>query len=166
MKYFLLCFIFFITFSTSPEAQNPHLIFNGQKLILYDSHNRLFQQWRAGAGRPFSIPEDQCKKNMGPLPEGDYLIRLDHTVFLKKRDGVKAKLSWIFRYIGWGDLAIPLQPNPENRMYGRCSFMIHGGGWVVGSKGCVYVYSKSEDVYQTLIKQSKSKTVWLTVDYL
>lgn len=69
---------------------------------------------------------------------------------LFNHDDAKSKLKWLLKYIAWGDLAIPLEPHPTNKMYGRNAFMIHGGGWIMGSKGCVYVYSKSADVYKAL----------------
>ena len=130
-------------------SQPTHLLFDGYSLKRCNKQGAILNQWKAGAGSIFSTAKDQSQKNRGPLPEGNYTVRLDQPVIFN-HDDVKSKLKWFLKYIAWGDLAIPLEPHSTNKMYGRNAFMIHGGGWIVGSKGCVYVYSKSTEVYQAL----------------
>jgi len=106
----------------------PHLVFDGCSLRLYDQNKVLLKQWKARAGAPFSNSKDQSKKNKGPLPEGTYTVRWDQAVFFNQSPTLKSNLSWFLKHIAWGDLAIPLEPDPANKMYGRNAFMIHGGG--------------------------------------
>lgn len=139
------------------------LRFNGHHLFLQDSQGICIRQWQAGAGSPSATPKEQNVVNKGPLPEGVYTVKFNQAIFFKRQPGFKAKLKWLVNYIAWGDLAIPLDPAITNQMYGRTSFMIHGGGWLVGSKGCVYVFSKSEEVFKVL--SAYSSEVNLVVRY-
>ncbi len=158
----LLIFLILIIPVLAVADQPAYLLFDGYSLKLCNKQGALIKQWKAGAGSIFSTVKDQSQKNRGPLPEGTYIVRRDHTIFFNHDDS-KSKLKWFLKYIAWGDLAIPLEPHATNKMYGRNAFMIHGGGWIVGSKGCVYVYSKSTEVYQAL-KQC-SGNVELMVKY-
>jgi hypothetical protein len=56
----------------------------------------------------FGSPEFQQDHNVGPLPQGKYTIE-------KAIDSPTL-----------GALALPLTPDPENEMFGRSGFFIHG----------------------------------------
>lgn len=151
MKLTLVVFIISIGSFTIFSAPS-NLLFDGHSLTLPNPNTNQIQSWKAGSGRPFSTEKDQSQKNKGPIPEGVYTIRLDQSTFFNQTSHLKSKIKWLLNYIAWGDLAIPLEPADSNTIYGRHSFMIHGGGWLIGSKGCIYVYSKSEEIHQILKK--------------
>jgi hypothetical protein len=139
------------------------LLFDGKSLQVYNN-DRIVSKFSAVAGRPFyQNPKSQFLKNKGPLPEGQYILHLDHTVYFKQ-PGIISKIKWLIKYISWGNLAIPLEPKNSTDLKGRHSFMIHGGGWVVGSKGCVVVYAKDKALYQ-LLKSKNIRSVDLVVNY-
>ena len=161
MKTLIILLAFFLVtpiFSLTPVS----LKFDGHHLSLINNENQLLNQWRAGAGKPFSTEKDQFRKNIGPLPEGNYLLQINRTIFFNKRHDFLSRLRWIFKYIGWGDLAIPLIPSASTIMHGRDGFMIHGGGWGIGSKGCIDVYGRSVSIYQAL---KSYEIISLTVEY-
>ncbi len=161
MKPLIIFYILFLAITTF-SLPTVSLRFDGNYLSLINTENQLLNRWKAGAGRPFSTATDQFKKNVGPLPEGLYFLQINRTVFFNKRPDFLSRLKWVCKYIGWGDLAIPLLPSSTNKLYGRDGFMIHGGGWGVGSKGCIYVYGNSVSIYQSIKPYA---TVSLTVDY-
>jgi hypothetical protein len=154
--------IFFVF--TSSIFATPHLLFNGKSLTLINEKGVAIQSWPAGAGRPFTSPKDQVLKNKGPLPEGNYAVQLKQTIFFKNPTGFHSKLSWMKNYIAWGNLAIPLEAHPTNTMFGRDSFMIHGGGWIIGSKGCIYVFGNDTQLFNQLRTLPKSVCI-LKVSY-
>ena len=85
------------------------------------------------AGHPPYVndPTAQSQHNIGPLPEGLYIIG----------EAVTNDL---------GPLAMPLEPDLANEMYGRSGFFIHGDnpehpGW--SSNGCIVI---SHDVRQQI----------------
>lgn len=68
-------------------------------------------------------PDLQNVHNVGPLPEGLYTM-------LSARDSIHV-----------GKYAIPLVPNPNNEMFGRYAFFMHGdkidGSFQKASDGCI-----------------------------
>lgn len=149
-KHLIFSTLFMILIFAKNIFASPTLLFTGKNLQLRDEKGTIIQSWAAGTGRPFTSSRNQSLKNRGPLPEGKYTVALQRTVFFDRNNSLKARLNWLAKYIAWGDLAIPLDPLPTNQMFGRHSFMIHGGGWIVGSQGCIYVYGKSNDIFKRL----------------
>lgn len=75
-------------------------------------------------------PEAQCQKNVGPLPVGDYRMRIvDHPRFAKP--------------------AIRLDPLPETEMCGRSGFYIHGGTY---SEGCILLGPRERSAISGLVE--------------
>jgi hypothetical protein len=154
--------LFFI--SVTPIIGRTHsiLVFDGSAWSVY-SGEHIVLKVPVAAGRPFfQSPKNQFLKNKGPLPEGTYSLKLNDTVQFRQ-PGTVSTLKWILKYIAWGNLAIPLEPSGTTDLKGRHSFMIHGGGWIVGSKGCVVVYGKDRELYQLLTKNAQD--VELVVRY-
>jgi hypothetical protein len=76
----------------------------------------------AGKGKGKNNPAWQNVQGMGPLPRGFYKIG-------KPYDSKKV-----------GPFALPLTPFPENEMFGRASFRVHGDNAKfpgTASEGCV-----------------------------
>jgi hypothetical protein len=79
----------------------------------------------AGKGEGKNNPEFQHVKNVGPLPAGVYLM----TDIIK--EGAKT-----------GPMTIILKPHPENKMYRRSGFLIHGDSMAKpgeASEGCIII---------------------------
>lgn len=62
----------------------------------------------AGNGPGLNNPDAQNQPNVGPLPQGDYTVG-------GSRNGGRT-----------GPMSRPLTPNPNNNMFGRHSFSVHG----------------------------------------
>ena len=76
----------------------------------------------AGAPAFINAYAAQEMHNLGPLPRGNYLMEA------------------AIKHPHLGPDAIPLTPHPENRMFGRSDFFIHGDNHAApgnGSTGCI-----------------------------
>ena len=76
----------------------------------------------SGAGEGKNRPEDQEIHNVGPIPRGKYTINAPQDT------------------VTHGPYVLPLTPSPENEMFGRDGFLIHGDSKVdpgTASEGCV-----------------------------
>ena len=76
----------------------------------------------SGAGEGKNNPEDQEIHNVGPIPRGLYTINSPQDT------------------VTHGPYVLSLTPDPENEMYGRDSFLIHGDSKVdpgTASEGCI-----------------------------
>ena len=155
MNYFFRFLFGVVCLTTSIMAANkPFLFFDGHNLSVHQN-KQLITQFPSNSGRPFfNTSKNQFLKNKGPLPEGAYTVRLDKIVHFNQPDFF-TKIKWMTKYLAWGNLAMPLEPNSKNIMKGRHSFMIHGGGWFVGSKGCVVVYGRDMEL-EKLLKNSEN----------
>lgn len=79
----------------------------------------------AGHGEGINNPALQHVKKVGPLPRGDYTI--GKPLHVDKKGLL-------------GPFVLPLRPDPENEMYGRSRFFIHGdaiGRPGTASEGCI-----------------------------
>jgi len=75
-------------------------------------------------------PASESKHNRGPIPRGHYRIE-------KPRDTAEH-----------GPFVMPLTPSPENRMYGRNAFLIHGDSIKApgtASFGCIILDRKTRE---------------------
>ncbi|MDL2280184.1 DUF2778 domain-containing protein [Desulfovibrio sp. OttesenSCG-928-G11] len=126
-------------------AEAPVLSFDGRNLHWRQGEEVL--SWPAYSGKEeywksnrFS-PADQAARNLGPLPSGRYMV--NQSTFQSIPRDEKQKFA---RMIGqgtfkggwtpWGGERVWLQPEPDQEMYGRDHFSIHGGG-KPGSAGCI-----------------------------
>jgi hypothetical protein len=74
----------------------------------------------AGGGPGKNIPEAQANHSVGPLPRGRYTIGAPEE--------------------GHGGYTLRLHPHPENQMFGRSGFLIHGDKISTpgtASQGCI-----------------------------
>jgi RHS repeat-associated protein len=126
------------------------MTFDGQKLRLFEPEltsdasmcreRQLLGEWDAVSGRPgYQGPEYQNLRNMGPIPEGNYLVsqsRLQFADWLDQVEGLLGHGAWKGGSIAWGDSRVWLDPLPGTDTFGRSNFSIHGG-WYPGSAGCI-----------------------------
>lgn len=90
---------------------------------------KTFSLGYSGAGEGKNNPAFENHPDLGPLPKGDYLMEV-----IKDSNGV-----WI-DYEGKKAPVIRLFSSPENVMFGRSGFLIHGDSISnpgTASKGCV-----------------------------
>ena len=97
----------------------------------------------SGAGAGKNNPDKQDVKNVGPVPKGVYTINAP----------VDTKTH--------GPFVLPLVPHPDNAMFGRSGFLIHGDSVVnpgTASEGCIIVNRPAREV----IWQSKDRVLIVT----
>ncbi len=90
--------------------------------VLQNSDGLFIATGYSGAGECKNRPETQARHNQGPIPRGFYK-------FGKPYDSPKV-----------GAYAIPLIPFPENEMFDRGDFLIHGDSIRdpgTASEGCI-----------------------------
>src|ERR1700692_2709301 len=97
-----------------------------------DPSGALLTVGYSGNGDGFNNPEMEDVPNIGPLPEGIYLI------------GAPVNT------VRHGPDAMPLKPDVANVMYGRGDFMIHGDevlhpGAHLASQGCIIMAKSARD---------------------
>ena len=110
---------------------------------LFDPSGKLAATGYAGGDKGLhkegiNNPQLQNVHDIGPLPEGIYTM------------GDPVEGSHL------GPLAIPLTPDPNNQMFGRSSFFIHGdriGAEGTASDGCIIL---AHDI-RTLLSQSDDR---------
>lgn len=74
----------------------------------------------AEPGEGFNDPAAQAVRGVGPLPVGRYTIGPPH------------------HHPTAGPYTLRLTPHPDNQMFGRAGFLIHGGlGTTSASQGCI-----------------------------
>lgn len=88
--------------------------------LLYDG--KVVASGYSGAGEGKNNPEFQWKPNVGPLPQGYYTIGPPHETPTH------------------GPYVLTLTPFPQNQMFGRSAFLIHGDSIKAAgtaSHGCI-----------------------------
>lgn len=178
LKRLLVCLLFLVglvglfvalNWPTSPVMQTAspsppiQLRFDGHRLTVFNSKGQVLKSYPAKAGRWWTTLSDQDLKNAGPLPEGFYWVRTARHISILKTMTLIDVLKWLMRSPAWGLEGVPLDPFPNNKMYGRHSFYIHGGGWGLGSQGCIYLGFHNKD-FQSSIQKIKDPIV-LEVKY-
>jgi hypothetical protein len=163
--FILVATFFYLNSSQTPQPLPVHALrFDGQSLILLDHSDTVLKRYSAKAGRPWTTPQDQALQNQGPLPEGKYWLQKQGQVSLFHSRSWRDVLGWLSRCLGWGFEGVALVPFSENLMSGRHSFFIHGGGWILGSQGCIYLgFANSE--FQGIVRTLVNPVV-LYVEYL
>ena len=89
---------------------------------MYAENGILLGTGYSGAGDGKNNPATQSMKNVGPIPVG--LYRIGSPVDT----------------VTHGPHVLPLTPNPQNSMFGRDGFLIHGDSVVApgtASEGCI-----------------------------
>jgi hypothetical protein len=93
-------------------------------------------QGYSGNGKGLNNPMMQTVHGVGPLPRGQYTIEEPH---------VDEKL---------GPIAMRLIPHPDNEMYGRGDFFIHGDNSQMNhtaSEGCIVLNHESRVAVATAV---------------
>ncbi len=90
---------------------------------MYHDDKLVSSRGYAGSGAWKNNPGGESRKNMGPLPRGTYTIA-----------------SHFIEHPTAGKHVLRLTPDPDNQMFGRSGFLIHGdriGAPGTASDGCI-----------------------------
>lgn len=130
------------------------LEFNGHELRWIENGN-IVRRWPAVSGRSgFQSSGHQYLKDIGPLPEGRYIVgqsRIDNLADAPPQDllfGLIGRGHWPGLRRSWGTHRIWLEPAPETDTHGRSGFSIHGGR-DPGSAGCIDLTGHMDDFLRT-----------------
>jgi RHS repeat-associated protein len=159
---------------TAPEltpgqaAEDDPLSFDGKRLTATDAEGNVIDSWKASSGRPGTTFADQWRKDIGPIPEGDYSVNPGkierwHDLPILKRIAADFGLTntWKGGPPAWGHYRVPIDI-PGGSILGRGTFFIHGG-WTPGSAGCIDVGFGDVSFFNYLSSQRGSMP--LTVKY-
>lgn len=95
-------------------------------LVILDHPFRALGYAGRGPGR--NNPTLQDRRNVGPLPVGDYQVSLP------------------YRHHRKGPMVFKLTPDPRNQMFGRSGFLIHGDNTQGdASEGCIILDRSARD---------------------
>jgi hypothetical protein len=153
------------------ERMHPsyELRFDGQKLSLQEN-GRTITEWPAVSGRPGTQgPEYQSYRDNGPLPQGDYRIKVNEmqsyedTSPYDRLKGVFNHGTWRGGTPAWGKYRFWLKPGVDTRTFGRDNFSIHGG-WTPGSAGCIDLTGEIDD-FADLMQAIGQDELNVRVDY-
>lgn len=98
----------------------------------------------------FQGAEHQGKKNKGPLPEGDWILRQSERQDIKnlstweRAKSALGKGKWRGLENSWGNTRVWLEPGEGTDTKGRRDFSVHGGT-DPGSAGCIDLTSHMDD---------------------
>ncbi len=145
------------------DGERIHVIENGKEIASYP----------AASGRPgkdgafdYSIYRQQIK-NVGPIPEGSYLIDSDNTQkwadlsFSQKTAAILNLGQFPGGTIAWGSERVDIIPLNTTNVYNRFGFTIHGGA-IPGSAGCIDLTTYDKAFFSLIRNHGLIK---LTVDY-
>ncbi len=107
------------------------IVFAGCDVFFLDDENNQVRSCSAGSGFPGADHTHQDKKNIGPIPEGEWSIN--------PREFSGGWLKDMVRDPGWGKWRAPIHPEADTVTYGRDGFFLHGENREnrPGSAGCV-----------------------------
>lgn len=116
--------------------------------VFYNDRNGKKYSAYSGDKQHYNQQKFMCKKNHGPLPNGDY------------------KIVSVYTHPRLGEQAAQLEPFKTNDMCGRNDFFVHGKKGepkiVVGSMGCIIVDRecrnalRAGDVVQVIANRPKN----------
>jgi len=101
---------------------------------LYADNGVLLGVGYSGAGDCKNNPATQSMKDRGPIPVGQY------------------RIGSPVNTVTHGPFVLQLTPNPQNEMFGRSGFLIHGDSVVnpgTASEGCIIM---SRDVRTAIVE--------------
>lgn len=141
--------------------KNQIAIFDGTSLTLYENDKKI-KSWNGMSGKPdYQGKENQGLKNKGPLPEGTYVARQSNLYYFDDMPWLHKKVAWtrvLTKFPGgrssWGNSKVALEPSPQNNMFGRDKFNIHGGD-ELGSLGCIDLTSQMDDFTKWFTENKK-----------
>ena len=136
------------------------LQFNGKQLSFTNIAGKTIKTFPATSGRPGTTPLDQSKKNIGPIPEGNYTIRP------KEADCTTNWLGTLLRRTqgDWGRCRVPIEPEPGTETFGRGGFKCHGGD-TPGSAGCIDLGSRDREFVDFAQSRPDCERIPLQVRY-
>lgn len=122
-----------------PEPKSkPLWVYQQATGKILDPTGMLISYGYSGHGIHKNSPEAQSLKNHGPIPEGYYKIGQPHDT------------------VTHGPFVLPLEPDPQNVMFGRSGFLIHGDSVIApgtASTGCIILARwVREDIAKSLVK--------------
>ena len=135
------------------------LKFDGSKLSLLKGDDEI-DWWPAISGKEnYWDKKYQTLKDTGPLPEGNYDVKLSNFQDRLAEPLYKRALSYfpfgkLTKYPGgevkWGNSRISLVPASDTQTYGRGGFFIHGGN-KHASAGCIDTARYNDDFMETFL---------------
>lgn len=121
-----------------PEPDQVMWIYQQSTGKILDPSGMVMGFGYSGKGKHKNNPESQSLANLGPIPEGYYTIGAPHDTLTH------------------GPFVLPLTPDPQNIMFGRSHFLIHGDSVVqagTASEGCIILNRHlREDIARSPIK--------------
>lgn len=113
--------------------------------LVFDGKNLLFRGESFPATSGLNGEKDYRKKDLGPIPPGEYEIRIEEIVC---PDPIR---RWKLNRRGdWGDCRLSLHPAKGTAVFGRSGFYIHGGK-TPGSHGCIDVGQRDRELMEKLM---------------
>lgn len=104
------------------ESKNLMWIYQQSTGKILDPDGAVIGYGYSGKGIHKNNPEAQSQHDEGPIPEGYYTIGDPHNT------------------VTHGPFVLPLNPDPQNKMFGRSGFLIHGDSVThpgTASLGCI-----------------------------
>src|SRR5262245_60800406 len=104
----------------------PYTVFDGYTLTLHRADGSVVGSWPAISGeRGHQRPSEQGKRDLGPIPEGDYSFSPNQIQHLNRRNdvlGVVKKGQWPGTFWAWGTQRVFLVPDASTNTFGRSDF--------------------------------------------
>lgn len=116
-------------------------------------HGFVKKEWNAVSGKlGFQISDYQKLKNIGPIPEGKYILKSGELHNYDKASLYNKVVNWRG---DWGKNRIQLHPLKGTNTFGRTGFNIHGGKeW--GSAGCIDLQKNMPSFAREFLKENKN----------
>jgi len=141
--------------------------FDGIRIRFYDAEDRLVSSTRAVSGRPLAQnPKFQGEKNLGPIPEGEWVISSKVASNWNPFDEDRIQPRESGTIAAWGEYRVALRPLDGTNTHSRTDFYLHGSrdGNGYGSAGCIDVNTDDEALFLQLIANGASE-IPITVKY-
>ncbi|MFN7597267.1 MAG: tlde1 domain-containing protein [Cereibacter sp.] len=141
--------------------------FDGIRIRFYDAEDRLVSSTLAVSGRPLAQnPKFQGEKNLGPIPEGEWVISSKVASNWNPFDEDRIQRRESGTIAAWGEYRVALRPLDGTNTHSRTDFYLHGSrdGNGYGSAGCIDVNTDDEALFLQLIANGASE-IPITVKY-
>ena len=152
-------------------GENISLEFNLSNLKVVDNTYNIDMpglKWNGISGRKgYQSKEFQDMKNIGPIPEGVYILNPEDTQYFSSISLFDKMISsfggeWRGGKSSWGNVRTWLTPKEGTNTYGRDNFSIHGGS-SPGSAGCIDLTSDNDSFHEWF--KAYGKSIELNVIY-
>jgi len=118
-------------------------------------NGKVKKQRKAFSGNEEAGIEDQREEDVGPLPEGEYVVHFDKTLDIEDSTSLWDDLKWHVKRSRWGYINTPLE-QVKGETHNRGDFYIHGGD-TLGTNGCIELIgdlNKNFHSFMTLYERS------------